>query len=335
MADRILITGGAGFVGLHLARRLLREGAEVTLLDDLSRGRADRDLAEVRAGARLLRHDLTAPIPPDLLVGDFDEVYHLAAVVGVRQNNENPSLALNVNLRAVLNLLDWCRRRPPGRVYLSSTSEVADGATRLGLAPFPVPEDVPFVLPDPTLPRASYGLSKIVAETLLRQCADLFPVRIGRYHNIYGPRMGHDHVIPHFVARALARQDPFPIYGAAQTRAFCHIDDAVDATVGLTRLPGTEPVVANIGNDTEEIVIRDLAEQVVRLAGYAPTFEVFDPPPGSPDRRLPDLGRLRRTTGYAPRVDLSRGLRQTFDWYAAALGDDRGAAPPPPVRKRA
>ncbi len=332
MADRILITGGAGFVGLHLARRLLRDGADVTLLDDLSRGRADRDLDQVRADARLVRHDLTTPIPADLLIDDFDEVYHLAAVVGVRQNSENPSLALNVNLRAVLNLIDWCRRRPPGRVYLSSTSEVADGAARLGLAPFPVPEDVPFVLPDPSLPRASYGLSKIVAETLLRQCADLFPVRIGRYHNIYGPRMGHDHVIPHFVARALARKDPFPIYGATQTRAFCHIDDAVDATIGLTRLPGSEPVVANIGNDTEEIVIRELAERVSRLAGYTPTFEVFDPPPGSPDRRLPDLGRLRGTLGYAPRVNLDRGLRQTFDWYAATLTADPTPAVPALVR---
>lgn len=327
MADRILITGGAGFVGLHLARRLLRDGAEVTLLDDLSRGRLDRDVEEVLSQARMVRHDLTRPVPADLLAGDFDEVYHLAAVVGVRQNSENPARALNVNLRAVLNVLDWCRQRPPGRVYLSSTSEVADGATRLGLTPFPVGEDVPFALPDPTMSRASYGLSKIVAETLLRQSADLFLVRIGRYHNIYGPRMGHDHVIPHFVARALARQDPFPIYGATQSRAFCHIDDAVDATICLTRLPGRDPIVANIGNDTEEIVIRDLAERITQLAGYTPSFEVFDPPSGSPDRRLPDLGRLRQMTGYTPRVELAAGLRQTFDWYARDRATVVAAAP--------
>lgn len=317
MAERVLVTGGAGFIGLHLARRLLREGAEVVLLDDFSRGRDDGDLAEVRRHAEVVRHDLTEPIPGALLRGDFDHVYHLAAVVGVRRGSEHPEQVLNINLRAALHVLDWCLRRPPRAVFLSSTSEVADGAARVGLVGYPMTESAPFVLPDPTLPRASYALSKIVGETLFRQRSADFRVRIGRYHNIYGPRMGDDHVIPHFVARAVDREDPFAIYGAEQTRSFCYVADAVAATVALTRLPGAEPLLVNIGNDQEETRIDRLARRVVRLAGYEPEFAVFDPPAGSPDRRLPDLTALRAAIGYRPEVDLEHGLRATYEWYAA------------------
>jgi UDP-glucose 4-epimerase/UDP-glucuronate decarboxylase len=340
VAERVLITGGAGFVGLHLARRLLADGAEVTLLDDFSRGREDADLRAQVGGAshagtagsgtvELVVHDLTKPVPSGLLRGGYDSVYHLAAVVGVRKAGEQPGLVLNVNLRAALNVLDWCLASRPGAVFLSSTSEVMDGAARLGLASFPVPEDAPFALPDPALPRASYALSKVAAERLFAQCADEFRVRIGRYHNIYGPRMGYDHVIPQFIGRALTRTDPFPLYGAYQSRAFCYIDDAVAATVALTRLPGSEPLIANIGNDREEIRIDRVAERVLRLAGYQPEVSLFDPPPGSPDRRLPDLRTLRRLTGYEPEVGLDEGLRRTFDWYAARERDRLAAAGEP------
>jgi UDP-glucuronate decarboxylase len=315
VAERVLITGGAGFVGLHLARRLVRDGANVILLDDFSRGRDDADLAALRPHVTVVRHDLTRPVPADLIAGPVDTVYHLAAMVGVRAAGTQPARMLDVNLRAALHVLDWCRRTPPMRVFLSSTSEVADGAGRTGLASFPMAEAVPFVLPDPRLPRASYALSKVVMETMFAQRSDEFQVRIGRYHNIYGPRMGADHVIPQFIARAVARQDPFAIYGARQTRAFCHIADAVEATVALTALPGPETMIANIGNDREEIRIDRLARAVTRLAGYGPEFAEHDPPPGSPDRRLPDLTTLRAATGYEPAVTLDEGLRDTFAWY--------------------
>lgn len=316
MTERILITGGAGFVGLHLARRLLAQGAEVVLLDDFSRGRDDDELRALGGDVAVVEHDLSRAIPEDLLHGSFDGVYHLAGVVGVARANAHPDRVLNVNLRAAVHVLDWCRRRRPRDVFLSSTSEVADGAARLGLADFPVAEDVPFALPAPARPRASYALSKVVMEVLFRQCAQEFRVRIGRYHNIYGPRMGYEHVIPQFIDRGLGQRDPFPLYGAAQTRAFCYIDDAVDATIALMRLSTKEPVVANIGNDEEEIEIRRLADHVVALCGYSPKMEIFEPPPDSPQRRLPDLTVLRETIGYRPKVSLDEGLRATHAWYA-------------------
>jgi UDP-glucose 4-epimerase/UDP-glucuronate decarboxylase len=317
VAERALITGGAGFVGLHLARRLLREGTEVTILDDFSRGRPDAELRELGRSATVVRHDLTAPIPPGLLPRSFDHVYHLAGLVGVRRTSERPDQVLEVNLRAAWHVVDWCRHRPPGAVFLSSTSEVADGATRLGLAAFPVGERVPFVLPDPALPRATYALSKAVAEAMFRHAGEHFRVRIGRYHNIYGPRMGNDHVIPHFIARALARRDPFAVYGPDQTRSFCHVSDAVRATIAVTRLAVDQPVVVNIGNDQDEIEIGQLAHRVTRLVGYHPAWQVLEPAAGSPDRRLPDLTILRRLVGYVPTISLDTGLRDTLAWYAA------------------
>jgi UDP-glucuronate decarboxylase len=316
VAERVLVTGGAGFVGRHLAARLVRDGADVVLLDDFSRGGRDEPPTAGPGRVEVVEHDLTRPIPPGLLRGGFDAVYHLAAVVGVARANGSPGRVLRTNLLAALNLLDWCAEHPPATLFLSSTSEVADGALRTGLAAFPSREDLPFVLPDPGAPRGSYALSKIAAEALFRHLGTGSRVRIGRYHNVYGPRMGRSHVIPEFIDRALSGADPFAIHGADQTRAFCYVDDAVEATVALARLDTADVVVANIGNDREETVIRDLADRVLALAGTRPAVVVHDPPAGSPDRRLPELSELRRRTGYEPAVDLATGLRATFDWYA-------------------
>jgi UDP-glucuronate decarboxylase len=316
VAERALITGGGGFIGLHLARCLLRDGTEVTLLDDLSRAGRDAELERISRRARLVEHDLTTPIPPGLLRGTFDHVYHLAGFVGVRRVAEQPYRALQVNIVSTMRILDWCRERPPGAIFLSSTSEVGDGAAHFGLAPFPVPEDVPFVLAQPAIPRATYALSKMVAESMLRQLSGELRVRIGRYYNIYGPRMGNEHVIPHFIARALARQDPFPVYGAKQSRSFCYVDDAVAATVAMMRLVSEDLLLANIGNDQEEIQMDELARRVARLAGYQPALQFLEPAAGSSQRRRPDLSVLRAATGLAPRVDLDTGLAATFGWYA-------------------
>lgn len=320
-AERILVTGGAGFIGLHLARRLLARGAEVVLLDDFSRGRADRDFQALRDHVEVISHDLRQPIPDGLIRGRIDEVYHLAAVVGVRRNLANPREALWTNVRTTLNLLDWTGRIRPRALFLSSTSEVADGAVRAGLSALPVVEDVPFALTDPRSPRVAYALSKFVAETLFLQEAAGVRVRVVRFFNVYGPRMGTSHVIPQFIGRALAGTDPFDVFGPAQTRSFCHVDDAVTASVALMDLKTEEPILVNVGNDLEEIAAIDLAGRVFAISGIRPSVASLDPPPGSPQRRVPDLTALRRLIGYHPRVDLDTGLKATFEWYAARYAD--------------
>ena len=322
MAERCLITGGAGFIGLHLGRRLAEEGATVTLLDNLSRGRVDDELLAVTGpDVRLVEHDLTEPIPSDLLPEPFDAVYHLAAVVGVERTAKDPALALRTNISTTTHLLDWCDRTRPATVFLSSTSEVADGAAQVGLCPYPVPEDTPFVLPRPQLARASYALSKMVSETMLLQRQGRFRVRIGRYFNVYGPRMGYAHVIPKFIQHILDGIDPFPIYGACQSRAFCYVSDAVNGTIALVRCETNAPLLANIGDDRQELSVIELAQRLFTLAGTSPELAILDPPRGSPDRRLPDLTTLRDLTGYEPRVGLDDGLRRTFAWYSQRWRD--------------
>jgi UDP-glucuronate decarboxylase len=315
--ERALIAGGAGFLGLRLARALLARGDEVTLLDDFSRGRDDAELRELLAHARLVEHDLTEPLPARQLGIGYDAVYHLAAVVGTRASAERPHEVLRIGLGATANLLSWAAAAEPGCLFLSSTSEVTDGAVRTGLVGVPAPDDAPFVVPDPTLPRASYAIAKLASEAQFvhHGSRHRVPVRVARYFNVYGPRMGHDHVIPQLIDRALAGLDPFPVYGTGQTRSFCFVDDAVAATLLLTALPGEEPIVASVGDDREEILIDDLVGRVLDLAGHEPELEVHDPPAGSPDRRRPDLTRLRQLTAYEPGVGLERGLEETFEWY--------------------
>lgn len=319
MPERTLVTGGAGFVGLRLVRALLERGDHVTMVDDFSRGVRDAELAELLDDVELVEHDLTKPLPEKGLAPGCTSVYHCAAIVGVRAAGERPYDVLRVNVAATTNVLDWARRAEPEQLFFSSTSEITDGAVRVGLMGLPVGEDGPVVIDDLTRPRSSYAISKLTGEALFLAYAGATGarVRIARYFSVYGPRMGHDHVIPQITGRILDRMDPLPVYGARQSRAFCFVDDAVDATIRLMGVPGEEPVIAMVGNDQEEIVIEDLVRKLCAIAQHDPELDVHEPPPGSPERRRPDISRLRELTGFEPRVDLDEGLRRSFEWYRA------------------
>jgi len=315
---RILVLGGAGFIGHHLAARLAGEGHALTLVDDFSRGQADAALAALRARPSVVFHraDLTRTGALDALPRDWEQVYMLAAMVGVRNVERDPARVVRVNTLALLNVLEWL----PGRgetLFFSSTSEAYAGGVSNGTVPVPTPEDVPLSVPDPAAPRWAYAASKILGEVAVLHEARARNLRaiVGRFHNVYGPRMGADHVIPELALRALRREDPFALFGAEQRRAFCHVADAVEAMI---RLVGTEAAwgrVVNIGNDAEETRIGDLARLILDGAGFAPALEHRPAPPGSVARRCPDLSRLRALTGYQPKVSLAAGVRETFDWY--------------------
>ncbi|WP_037731995.1 NAD-dependent epimerase/dehydratase family protein [Streptomyces megasporus] len=321
MRKKVLITGGAGFIGMHLARRLADEH-DVTLLDDFSRGRSDAELDELRRRVSVITHDLTLPLPEDV-PRDFDEVYHLAAVVGVVYSNEEPQRVLRTNLLSTIHLLDWFRELDGATLCFASSSEAYAGSVAAGVAPVPTPEDVRLVVSDPTVARSSYGFSKIAGELLCRNYARAygFPVRMVRFHNVYGPRMGYEHVIPQFIERLLSGNDPFEIHGADQYRAFCYVSDAVEAIIRLTELPTKETLLVNVGNDREETLIEDLARVVFDTVGRHPGLDIRPAPPLSPERRVPDVSLLRELTGYEPRVGLREGVRRTYEWYARARAD--------------
>jgi UDP-glucose 4-epimerase/UDP-glucuronate decarboxylase len=325
----VLILGGAGFVGYHLAERLSADGCRVTLVDDLSRGRLDPELQALCSRPRVALHrdDLTRPGALDGLPREWDQVYMLAAVVGVRNVETDPARVVRVNTLALLNVLDWL----PGRgevLFFASTSETYAGGVSAGTIPVPTPEDVPLSVPDIAAPRFAYAASKILGEAAVLHTARARGLRavIGRFHNVYGPRMGADHVIPELSLRALRREDPFRVYGGEQRRAFCHVGDTVEALMRLTATEAAWGQVVNIGNDAEETRVGDLARLVLRLARFEPAIDARPAPAGSVARRCPDIGRLRALTGFAPKVALEAGVNETFAWYRQWLDRQRARA---------
>lgn len=321
---RILITGGAGFVGYHLAESLSREEAdEVTLLDNLSRGSEDDDLQSLtqRSNVTLRIGDLRDAAVWDDLGQGYDEVYHLAAVIGVRKVVEQPVDVIRTNAVSTLHLLDWLVGGGGQKVLFSSTSEAYAWTQHFHALPVPTPEDAPLSLTDLADPRSSYAGSKIFGELAVTQygLAHEKPFAIVRYHNVYGPRMGLEHVIPELYARARSGQDPLTVYSVDHRRAFCYVSDAVSATVAAMREPAADGWTINVGNDQEEITIGELAERLLRKAGIEATISPQKAASDPVKRRCPDLTRARQLLGFEPRVALDEGLERTLAWYADRL----------------
>ncbi len=311
-----LILGGAGFIGLHLARDLLEDGWRVTLVDDLSRARVDPELEDVvTAGAQLVQGDLTRCDTFGRLPVTADRVYHLAAVVGVRNVERDPYRVVRVNTLTTLNVLEWLP--PKSRLFFASTSEVYAGGVTVGGVSIPTPERVPLTIPDIAEPRFAYAASKLLGEAAVVHGARARGLEavIGRFHNVYGPRMGASHVVPELSLRALDREDPFTVYGSDQTRAFCYVSDAVYAMRLLMESATASGEVVHIGNDADETRIADLVDLILGLADHRPTIETAQAPSGSVERRCPDVRRLRELTGFEARVPLAKGVEQTFNWY--------------------
>jgi UDP-glucose 4-epimerase/UDP-glucuronate decarboxylase len=312
-APSALVLGGAGFIGVHLTRRLIAEGYSVTIVDDFSRGRDDIDLAAL--DARVLSADLTDPNSYQSIPHGWDEVYMLAAVVGVRYFESEPARTLRVNTLALMHMLDWLQ--PGTKLFFASTSEVYAGGVSAGIVPVPTPETVPLMVEDVRAPRFAYGISKTLGEAAVVHTARAkgIPYVVARFHNIYGPRMGASHVIPELSLRAIRRENPFRVYGVDQFRAFCYVDDAVEATLRVMAATTLVDEIVHIGNDTEHTNIGELARLVLRIAEFDPELVPQPAPAGSVAQRCPDLTKLRKHTAYEPGVALEEGVRRTFEWY--------------------
>ena len=314
MTGRALITGGAGFIGSHLADALLGRGWQVHVLDDLSTGSAENVQHLVgRPGFTLtvgsaLDRAIVAP-----LVATADVVFHLAAAVGVRLVMEQPVRTIETNIKTTETVLALAAERG-SRVLLASTSEVYG---KLDGHKFSESDDV--VLGPTSRSRWCYAASKIIEEFLGIAYArerDI-PVTIMRLFNTIGPRQTGQYgmVVPRFVRQAL-RGEPLTVYGdGTQRRSFTWVGDVVDAMITLVQHPGAVGEVFNVGH-TKEIEIRELAGLVKRLtrsesgitylefeAAYESGFEDME-------RRLPDLSKIQQLTGYRPTLDLSEMLER-------------------------
>ena len=321
---KILITGGAGFIGYHLAKNLSENGHDIVLCDNLFRGHRERELVELCRHPKvcLVTRDLTQPQSLTSLDDGYDFFYHLAAINGTRYFYEMPDKVLRINILTLINVLDWFSRSRSGKFLFASSSEVYAGTARASSLPIPTPEEVPLLVDDVYNPRLSYAGSKILGELLVINYARAheFPFTIVRYHNVYGPRMGYEHVIPEFCRRILKRETPFPVHGAQESRAFCYVDDAVAATRLLMESAAADGHVVHVGNPDEEVAIEELAKRMFDLFDFHPPVEIHVAPPGSVSRRCPDVSKLEGLTGYRPGTPLSMGLVRTFTWYREAAG---------------
>ncbi len=310
---RYLITGGAGFVGSHLAEGLLQLGHEVSVIDDLSTGTI-LNIRHLKAEPRFRYVIDTCANRPLLaeLVDEADIIYHLAAAVGVKLIVESPvrTLETNIKLTEIVLELAHKKKRP---VFVASTSECYGKSEQ-----FPFNEDGDLVLGPSAKGRWSYACSKLIDEFLAiayyRERG--LPTVVGRLFNTVGPRQTGQYgmVVPTFVKQALSGQ-PLTVFGdGTQSRCFTHVRDVVAALIGIMQRPEAYGQVFNIGN-TEEISIQKLAEQVVQRTGSAssitlvPYEKAYEPGFEDMPRRVPDVRKIERFIGWRPTI----GLMQILD----------------------
>ena len=230
---------------------------------------------------------------------------------------------LEVNALSTLNIFNYARtvNNRLRRLLFSSTSEVYSGTLRhYGIA-LPTPETVPLCVDDITAPRTSYALSKMYGEAVAFAWRNVHrvPVTVVRYHNVYGPRMGFRHVIPQTFVKIRDSKGVIEVPSPTHTRAFCYVQDAVEATILCAERDQAEGQIVHIGSSQEEIAIRDLIHRIAAAMGTTVSISELPDTPGSPARRCPDTSALQRLTGFSAKVSLDEGLRSTYAWYENRL----------------
>jgi len=321
VSNKVLVTGGSGFIGSALVKALLRTGVHVRVFDDNSRGQPRR-LADIKNDIEFVAGDIRDAARVEEACRGIDEVNHLAFVNGTEFFYKQPDLVLDVGVRGMLNVIDACRTRGVGKLVLASSSEVYQTPPKI-----PTDETAPLVVPDVYNSRYSYGAGKLISEVLAVNFGRKYfdRVLIFRPHNVYGPDMGAEHVIPQLALRldALARRQPsdrlrFEIQGSGkETRSFCYVDDLI-AGVMLMREKGEHLGIYHVGT-TEEIAIADLARRIAAHIKREVDIVPGAGQPGGTVRRCPDISKLA-ALGYKPQVPLDRGLPRTLDWYWTQAG---------------
>ena len=318
MSDRILITGGAGFIGLHLARNLAEVGYNIVLVDNYSRGIRDREFEELISLPNISFREVDL-IQADIvrnLGTDYAGIFHLAAIVGVKHVLEHPYKVLVQNTQMLDNIIELALKQTLlSGLLFSSTSEVYAGASQHIEMTIPTPETSPLILTNIEQPRTTYMLSKIMGEAMCKQSG--LPVTIFRPHNIYGPRMGMSHVIPEQLGKAWKANDgdSVPVDSVNHRRAFCYIDDAVEMLKRMLETKACRGSILNLGTSSPEVSMRSVAEVCYSVVGKNLKVSPLPPTTGSPERRAPDMSKTSALVNYKSKVGLEDGIKKTWTWY--------------------
>lgn len=314
---RVLVTGGAGYIGSHLVDRLVVLGHDVTVLDDLSTGN-EANLADSRSNVRFVQDTILDERLVNKLVRRADTVFHLAAGVGVGNIVAKPLAALITNTRGAENVIEACVKHDK-RLLLASTSEIYGKTGKM-----PMSEDDDRVLGSTTIARWGYSTAKAIDEHLaLAHAQHGLRMSVVRYFNSFGPRLdprGYGSVVANLVRQALDGE-PLTVHGDGnQTRCFTYVDDTVEGTLRAGLDTKAEGIVFNVGND-RETTINDLARLVIEMTGsrseirhvsyeerYGKGFE-------DTKRRVPDVRRAAEVLGFRAAVELREGLERTLQWW--------------------
>lgn len=308
---RILVTGGAGFIGSHLCERILNDGHEVICLDNFFTGRRE-NIAPLLENPRfeLIRHDVIEPI---LL--EVDQIYNLACPASPIHYQYNPVKTVKTNVMGTINMLGMAKR-VRARILQASTSEVYGDPNV-----HPQKEDY-WGHVNPIGLRACYDEGKRVAETLLMDYhrQNNVDIRIARIFNTYGTRMleNDGRVVSNFVVQALNGRE-LTVYGTGeQTRSFCYVDDLVEGLIRLMNKDDVEGPV-NLGNPGE-FTIKELAEEIAALCGISAAIKYEPLPQDDPRQRQPDITRAKELLGWEPTIPLRDGLQRTIAYFSERLG---------------
>ena len=311
----ILVTGGTGFLGSNLVKRLVYEKNNVTVFDNDFRG-SIRNL-ENNQNLKLIKGDIRNLNQVKNSLENIDIIFHLAFINGTKYFYENPSLVMEVGIKGMLNLLDAIKDSNVKKIILASSSEVYQTPKQI-----PTDENIECVVPDIKNPRYSYGGSKIINELLLmhNENSKFIDKIIFRPHNVYGPNMGWEHVIPEIIKKIFFstnylknKSGSIEIQGSGnETRSFCYIDDAIDSLILLNN-QGENNEIYNIGND-HEISIIELINYIQEHLGTEISIVTKNLSKGSTKRRNPNLKKIKKL-GFKNKVNIKDGLKKTIDWY--------------------
>lgn len=311
---RILVTGGAGFIGSHLCERLLQDGNEVICVDNFFTG-SKRNVVHLLDNPyfELMRHDVCFP-----LYVEVDEIYNMACPASPIHYQHDPVQTTKTSVLGAINMLGLAKR-VKAKILQASTSEVYGDPTV-----HPQPEGY-WGNVNPIGPRSCYDEGKRCAETLFfdYQRQHGLNIKVARIFNTYGPRMmpNDGRVVSNFIVQALGGE-AVTIYGdGSQTRSFCYVDDLVDGLIRLMNSPASTPNPINLGNPGE-FTVRQLAEKVLQQVGGASQLEQKPLPQDDPRQRQPDIAVASEVLGWKPKVPLDQGLEHTISYFRNLLDTD-------------